>query len=180
MCGRYYFALEDSLAFAKLKKKISQMSIFNFASQEVFPSQNALVLLENEDQNDYVVKTMKWGIKNYKGALMINARNEGIDQKKTFLPMLAHRCLIPCNGFYEWKNKKKIFIYEKEEPLFYLAGIYNDQEEFVIVTGEAEKEMKHIHHRTPLIIHEQDIQRYLSGDCEFAVDNENLGFRLEE
>ena len=72
------------------------------------------------------------------------------------------------------------FIYEKEEPLFYLAGIYNDQEEFVIVTGEAEKEMKHIHHRTPLIIHEQDIQRYLSGDCEFAVDNENLGFRLEE
>lgn len=178
MCGRYYFSLEDIADSALLKKKISQMSISNFAQREIFPSQQALVLIEGEDV--FQVKVMKWGIKNYQGSLLINARNEGIDQKRTFSPMLSHRCLIPCNGFYEWKNKKKVFIYEKEEPLFYLAGIYNEQDEFVIITGEAQKDMKHVHHRTPLIYHEKDIQRYLSLDCEFAVDNDNLGFRLEE
>lgn len=179
MCGRYYFSLEDIAESALLKKKISQMSISNFAQREVFPSQQALVLVEGKE-DVFQVKVMKWGIKSYQGSLLINARNEGIDQKRTFSPMLSHRCLIPCNGFYEWKNKKKVFIYEKEEPLFYLAGIYNEQDEFVIITGEAQKDMKHVHHRTPLIYHEKDIQRYLSFDCEFAVDNDNLGFRLEE
>ena len=180
MCGRYYFSLEDTAAFAKLKRKITQMSIFSYAHQEVFPSQKSLVLVKDTRDEDYTLKTMKWGIKGYQGSLLINARNEGIETKKTFSPLLDHRCLIPCNGFYEWKNKKKVFIFEKKEPLFYLAGIYNEALEFVIVTGEAEKEMKHVHHRTPLIIHEQDINRYLNGDCEFAVDNDDLGFRLEE
>lgn len=178
MCGRYYFSIEEAPAFAKLKQKITQMSISHFAQHEIFPSQNALVLVEG--QADYSLDVMKWGIKGFQNKLLINARNEGIETKKTFSPMLKHRCLIPCNGFYEWKNKKKVFIYEKEEPIFYLAGIYNEQKEFVIVTGEAEKDMKFVHHRTPIILHEKDIERYLKGDCEFAVDNDDLAFSLDD
>lgn len=176
MCGRYYFSIEEALDQITLKKKIAQMTI-DFAKKEIFPSQQAIVLVEGPQ--DYETAVMKWGIKSYKGSLLINARSETIHEKKTFQPMLSQRCLIPCNGFFEWKNKKKIFIYEKQESIFYLAGIYNQDHEFVIVTGEANKDMKQIHHRTPIILHERDIDRYLRHECEFAVDNDDLGFRLE-
>lgn len=177
MCGRYYFSLDDLAKDHFLRQKITQMSIFDFAQKEIFPSQNAIVLVAGKEEPE--IEVMKWGIKGYQGkSLLINAREEGIAEKKTFRPMLKHRCLIPCNGFYEWKNKKKVFIYELEEPLFYLAGIFNELKEFVIVTGAADKEMKHVHHRTPIILREKDIKAYLQGDCEFAVDNDDLGFRL--
>lgn len=179
MCGRYYFAMDDTIAFAKLKKKIAQMSIFDYSQNEIFPSQKVIVLVPDEHQ-DYQPTVMKWGIQGYHGKLIINARSEGIEEKRTFSPFIKQRCLIPCNGFYEWKNKKKVLIYEKEEPLFYLAGIYNDHHEFVIVTGDSQKEMKYVHHRTPLIYHEKDIYRYLHDDCEFAVDNDHLSFQLVE
>lgn len=48
------------------------------------------------------------------------------------------------------------------------------------MTGEAQKEMKFVHHRTPIILHEKDIERYLKGDCEFAVDNDGLAFSLDD
>ena len=67
MCGRYYFSIEEALAFAKLKQKITQMSISHYAQHEIFPSQNALVLVEG--QNDYTLDVMKWGMKGYQNKL---------------------------------------------------------------------------------------------------------------
>ena len=176
MCGRYFFDLNQSIFTTNIKQKIAQLSIA-FAQNEIYPSQHVLVLVEQD--REITVDVMKWGLTSYKGSLLINARSVGIEEKKTFRPMLEHRCLIPCNGFYEWKNKKKIYITKKNEEMFYLAGIYNEQKEFVIVTGESQKQMKQIHHRTPIILHEADKERYIRHDCEFAVDNEDLEFELE-
>ena len=177
MCGRFYLFFDDDGKQTRLYHKVSELSVA-YAQKEIYPSQHALVLIEGN--YEYNVSVMKWGISSYKGSLLINARSEGIHEKKTFIPMLSKRCLIPCNGFYEWKQNKKIYIYEKEEPIFYLAGIYNQDHEFVIVTGEADNQMKQVHHRTPIIIKDKDVDAYLHHDCEFAVDNENLGFRLED
>ena len=94
--------------------------------------------------------------------------------------MLSKKCLIPCNGFYEWvkigKQKQKIMIQREDAPLFYLAGIYNEQKEFVIVTGESVREMKDIHDRTPILMLEDQIPLYLQDELEFQVDNEHLTF----
>lgn len=181
MCGRYYFAFEDSPSFAFLKAKVEQQALFEYAHDEVFPSQKALVLTNGKHAYDIAV--MKWGMEGYKGNLLINARKEGIEQKKTFAPLLQNRCLIPCNGFYEWvktgNGKQKIYIRKKDRPLFYLAGIYNEKNEFVIVTGEAQQAMAAIHHRTPLLIQEEQIVSYLQNTLDFQVDNEQLVF-IEE
>ena len=143
----------------------------------MFPSNSALVLVDG--QEDYELDVMKWGIEGPYGRL-INARSEGIEKKKTFRPMLSKKCMIPCNGFYEWvkvgKQKQKILIQREDAPLFYLAGIYNEQKEFVIVTGESVKEMKDIHDRTPILMLEDQIPLYLQDELEFQVDNEHLLF----
>ena len=162
MCGRYFFELKELPAFARLKHKIEQQ---------------ALVLVNG--QEDFSLDVMKWGIEGPYGKL-INARSEGIEKKKTFRSMLSKKCLIPCNGFYEWvkvgKQKQKILIQREDAPLFYLAGIYNEHKEFVIVTGESVRQMKDIHDRTPILMLEDQIPLYLQDELEFQVDNERLTF----
>ena len=61
---------------------------------------------------------------------MINARSETIDEKPSFKkPFQRKRCLIPANGFYEWKKiegtDKKIPFYIKllHDELFAFAGL---------------------------------------------------------
>lgn len=183
MCGRYFFELAEGMAFYKLKKKIDQLALFEYAREEVFPSNQALVLVSDE-HDDYTLDVMKWGITGYKGNLLINARSEGIEDKRTFQPMLDKRCLIPCNGFYEWmktgKQKQKIYIRKKDEPLVYMAGIYNKDKEFVIVTGESQQEMKEVHGRTPIMISEEQISSYFADDISFEVDNASLTFTKAE
>lgn len=177
MCGRYFFELRELPEFARLKRKIEQQALFEYAREEVFPGNDALVLVSGED--GYALDVMHWGIQGPYGKL-INARSEGIDKKKTFRSMLSQKCLIPCNGFYEWvkvgKQKQKILIQREDVPLFYLAGIFNEQKEFVIVTGESHGLMKEVHDRTPILMFENQIPLYLQDELEFQVDNERLTF----
>lgn len=181
MCGRYFFDLEDTPAFLKLKQKIQQLALFEYATEEVFPTNDALVLLPSKE--DYTLSIMKWGIDGYQKSKLINARSETIVDKKTFQPMLSNRCLIPCTGFFEWiktsQGKQKVFIQKADASLFYLAGIYNECKEFVIVTGESQGAMSLIHTRTPIIIKEEQISTYLQKQLDFQVDNENLSFHHE-
>lgn len=182
MCGRYFFAIDQLPDFHILKKKIDQLALFEYAQEEVFPSNRALVLLP--DGNDFTLGVMTWGIKGYRGNMLINARSETINQKKTFSSMRENRCLVPANGFYEWlkkdKKKQKIYIRKEGEPVMYLAGIYNEQNEFVIVTGESDEEMKTIHNRTPIIVKEDEISSYLHRELDYQVDNHHLTFTKEE
>lgn len=182
MCGRYFFKMEESLqAYHELKQKLQQYSIYDFQQGEVFPSQSSLLLLP-EKNTDYRPAIKTWGIHGYKGNVLINARMEGIQDKYTFRPILDNRCVIVANGFYEWvksgSSKNKVYIHKKDTPLFYMAGIYNAKDEFVIVTGASTKQMEKIHHRTPILMDERSMLRYLHGQLDFVVDNDNLVFTV--
>ncbi|MEG1639065.1 MAG: SOS response-associated peptidase family protein, partial [Erysipelotrichaceae bacterium] len=100
MCGRYYFHFKEAyLQLSKMDIDCSNMSI-NISKAEIFPSQNVLVLVEENHKIIPVIK--KWGIKGYQGNLLINARNETIKEKPTFSKLLDQRCIIIASGFYEW------------------------------------------------------------------------------
>lgn len=68
-----------------------------------------------------------------------------------------HRCLVPADGFYEWKtiNTKK-FPYRITQPdgdLFCFAGLWDEpMNAFTIITTAANETMKLLHHRMPLIL----------------------------
>ena len=165
MCGRYFFQMEqDQAAFQHLWDHWNTNELDTFQEGEVFPTQQALVLLPSIP-HDYSLTVMKWGIHGYQNRLIINARSVGIQEKYTFRPYIHNRCVIVANGFYEWQRnghaKTKYYIQFDQEPLMYMAGIYNSEQAFVIITKEAQNEMARIHHRMPILMNKSQMLAYL-------------------
>lgn len=100
------------------------------------------------------------------GARMINARAETLAEKPSFRTALRrHRCLIPADGFYEWKvaaggGKQPIHIGMKDGATFAFAGLterWLSQEGEVldtctIVTTRANALLAPLHDRMPAIV----------------------------
>jgi len=110
----------------------------------------------------------------------LNAKSEEVFEKPSFRDAIkSRRCVIPVSGFYEWKHvgKDKIpyFIHPKEEPFFYLQGVYSfwtdpgtrdTMATFSILTGAANTLMADIHNsakRMPLMIDKRNINTWI-GD----------------
>ena len=103
------------------------------------------------------------------------ARSESIDTSKLFAPCFkSHRCLVPADGFFEWKKisakeKHPMCIRLKDERPKFFGGVYSiwkDQEEkehpsFSIITTEPNKLMSEIHTRMPVIMPEKHFAQWL-------------------
>jgi putative SOS response-associated peptidase YedK len=92
------------------------------------------------------------------------------------------RCLIPANGFYEWRKvgsgKQAYYVRPARDALFGFAGAW-DEETCAILTVEANRALLAIHHRMPAIIARQDYARWLAGDdgrLAPAPDDETLAY----
>jgi putative SOS response-associated peptidase YedK len=87
-----------------------------------------------------------------------NARAESLADKPLFRD--ASRCLLPANGFYEWKRlgtgSQPYYVRPAHGELFALAGIWRANTCAVITTA-ANGTMSRIHDRMPLLI---EIDRY--------------------
>jgi putative SOS response-associated peptidase YedK len=107
---------------------------------------------------------------------LINARAETLAEKATFKSAFQHRrCLIPADGFYEWKaiGKKTKVPYRfalRDDQLFAFAGIWDEFEAsdgvlhhtFVIITTEANPLVHPIHDRMPVILHPEDERLWIN------------------
>ncbi|MBT8043041.1 MAG: SOS response-associated peptidase, partial [Pontiella sp.] len=82
----------------------------------------------------------------------INARSETLGERAMFKDLTAsNRCLIPADGFYEWKERQPYYFQLPEKQLFAFAGLWrNDQ--CVIITRAADQTMQAIHDRMPVIL----------------------------
>ena len=97
--------------------------------------------------------------------LLINGRGESVCEKPAFKnAMKRRRCLIPADGFYEWKvdgRIKRPFVVRPRdrEPVMF-AGLWEtwtgpNGEEIdtaAIVTTAANETLHPIHHRMPVIL----------------------------
>lgn len=123
----------------------------------------------------------------------INARQETIFQKPSFRGAMTNkRCLIPVNGFYEYKHleDKSTELYEMTvflRKIFCLAGIYDewiDKESqktyrsFSIITTEANKLMAEIHNtklRMPVIFSTEKEQNIWLETGDLKIIKEMMG-----
>ncbi|OHV80359.1 SOS response-associated peptidase [Ensifer sp. LCM 4579] len=109
----------------------------------------------------------------------INARCEGISTSGMFKDAYRRRrCLIPIDGFFEWKdihgtgrNKQPYAIAMKSGEPFALAGIWEtwrdpatdeDIRTFCVITCPANDMVAAIHDRMPVVLHKEDYERWLS------------------
>ncbi len=183
MCGRFALIPDNMKARYGLAGELIEIT----PNYNAAPGQNLPVVVRIEGGNNLDI--MRWGLvphwsKDDKiGYKMINARSETLLEKASFKhPFKSKRCLVPISGFYEWKRldeKHKIpyFIHFKDQPIISLAGIYDYWTEpvtnqtlttFSIITTEANKEMRSLHDRMPVIIEPKDEEKYLEADVGTA------------
>lgn len=117
------------------------------------------------------------------GAKMINARSETIREKPSFKTAFSRRrCLIPADGFYEWKTqdgvKQPYRLFFSDKEVFAFAGIWerwqggdgSDVDTCSIVTTEAIASIAPIHHRMPVILDADAFSSWMSGPEDEAED----------
>jgi putative SOS response-associated peptidase YedK len=182
MCGRYELHTHPAalaLAFG-LPFPPEIHPRYNIA-----PSQNVPVLRNNAEGQRELAQ-MRWGLvprwaKDPSiGARMINARGETVASKSAFkTPFERHRCLLPADGFYEWKvlpggRKQPMRVAMKSGMPFALAGLserwLSSAGEVVdsctIVTTEANSLLRPVHERMPVIVPASDYDRWLANNGE--------------
>lgn len=175
MCGR--FTLGNPGKIQKRFKTSNKSPLFD-PSYNIAPSQTVPVVTRNSPNK---ITLMRWGFVWNKNANYgtINIRKETTKEKKYFQRILLNnRCIIPADGFYEWKTinlegkdeKYPFFIFLKGRPLFGFAGLYNlltDAEgkpyyTFAILTSPPNSVVKRVHHRMPAILRENDEDYWLN------------------
>ena len=174
MCGRYSLtsALDELRDYFAAEGQIDFDASYNISPGSSLP----IVRLDNDEK--HLVKC-HWGLKprwakadnNFQA---INARAETIAEKPSFKDAFKRRrCLIPVNGFFEWKRdgkyKQPYYFNINNNSLFAFAGIWERWEQntevlesYAIITTEANAVMQSIHHRMPVILHPEDHTKWLS------------------
>lgn len=148
---------------------------YNVAPSHIMP------IITQSDKEHF--QPMRWGFipswaKDEKlGFKMINARVETILEKNTFKKAVeGRRCLVPADGFYEWKrtgkSKQPFRIQKKDASLFCYAGLWSKWispkgEEifsFTVITQQPNKLMEDIHDRMPVILTKEQEALWLSEE----------------
>jgi putative SOS response-associated peptidase YedK len=96
----------------------------------IAPTQNVLAIRRNPETGERTLDALRWGLipnwaKDEKIAYKtINARVETVDTAPSYRQAFKkRRCLIPVDGFYEWKRVGRGKIpYSKDDSPFVFAG----------------------------------------------------------
>jgi len=175
MCGRYSIGNEiQSLA---QEYNLQPPGDFH-ATYNAAPGQDLPVVT---NQRTKVFSLVNWGIVPFwakdSSKRLINARAETVAEKATFKKAFQRRrCLVPADGYYEWMKgpdgKTPYRIFRKDAPAFFLAGIWDTNDEgkayFAIITSEASPSIAHIHDRMPVILEDDAVVFWLSDSEDFA------------
>ncbi len=182
MCGRYTVVADGYELTEHLKARWRSARLaaprFNIA-----PTQHAPVLLREE--SEAVLDMYRWGlIPSWArdpgiGNRMINARAETVREKPAFRGAFERRrCLVPASGFFEWqkadKSKVPHWIHPAHGDLLTLAGLWEqwapeDAEpvySYTILTTGANSFMQRLRERMPVIVQEEDRDRWLDPEAE--------------
>ena len=140
MCGRYTLyrsKMEYENALASAGGLALDSAHFPYElppSYNVTPSQAVWIARQN-GTNVWLEPVMwgllpRWAKEGEKGPRPINARAETVATNKLFAPLLrTKRCLVPCDGYYEWKTvptgKQPYLIHMKSNAPFFFAGMYD-------------------------------------------------------
>lgn len=125
------------------------------------------------------VRGMMWGYVPFyergraQQRMLPNARAETAASTPAFRQAAQRRrCLVPANGFYEWKTAGRlkqphVFMLKEEEP-FAFAGLWEPgadplPETFAILTTEPNEAVRPIHNRMPVILTAGTMARWI-GD----------------
>ncbi len=182
MCGRYSL----TTAPEALRRLFDFDTTPNLAPRyNIAPTQSAPVV-RNAANGGRELTMPRWGLipswaKDASiGAKTINARSETVAEKPSFRSAFRHRrCLVPADGFYEWRRegeiKQPFRIGMLDGAAFAFAGLWESWsgaddgealESFTILTAEANRKLRPIHARMPVILAPEAYDAWLDASPE--------------
>jgi putative SOS response-associated peptidase YedK len=178
MCGRYRLSRRKQIIeeyFDSAPWDDDWSPRFNIA-----PTQPVPVIRQHPKEPVRQISTMRWGlIPNWAkdpsiATGTINAKSETAATKPAFRdPLKFRRCLIPADGFYEWKKvgaSKQPYCFEVNDgELFAFAGIWDGWRDSngnwvktcSILTTTPNAVTSAVHDRMPVILHPDDYDLWL-------------------
>jgi len=161
MCGRYVLHSRDKVKLAGLRG----LDVPFEAHYNIAPTQSVLAIANFG--NGLEARTITWGLIpswSTDGKGFINARCETLEERPSFSePFRLRRCLIPADGFFEWKRsgreKRPFYIQARDDSPLMFAGIWdawNNHNRVVvtcaIITTPANELVAELHNRMPAIL----------------------------
>ncbi len=175
MCGRYVIKTPPAL----MRQAFGYGEQPNFPPRyNVAPTQPIPVVRLVDGRRSFAL--VRWGlipswVKDPRGfSLLINARAESVLEKPAFRnAMRRRRCLIPADGFYEWKrdgDRKRPHV-ARPQGLVAFAGLWEpwmgpngeELDTACIVTTAANRTLGSLHDRMPAVIPPEAFDLWL--DC---------------
>jgi putative SOS response-associated peptidase YedK len=192
MCGRYRLSRRKQIIEEYFETAVWQddwSPRYNIA-----PTQPVPVIRQHPKEQVRQISLMRWGlIPNWAkdpsiATGTINAKSETAATKPAFRdPLKLRRCLIPSDGFYEWRRtstSKQPFCFEVNEgELFAFAGLWDGWKDgrgnwvktCTILTTTPNAVTAPVHDRMPVIIHPDSYDVWLDpGMRNIAVISELL------
>lgn len=179
MCGRFTLRTPQQVLVTQFALE-TQTTLF--PRYNIAPSQPIVVVRAAPDSaaaKRELVK-LRWGLvpswakDPSVGNQMINARLDTAATKPAFRSaMRGRRCLIPADGFYEWKKigkqKQPYFIHLADDKPFAFAGLWErwsdpegrPLETCTILTTDANSQLRPLHDRMPVIVEPADYATWL-------------------
>ena len=178
MCGRYMLTIGGKVVceLFGLSAEVDVVPRYNIA-----PSQEAPIVRIEAGQRRLAMT--RWGLvppwarDAAIGARLINARSETAAEKPSFRTALRRRrCLVPADGFYEWKRegaaKQPYCIRFHDHRAFAIAGLWETWrdptgellETHTLLTTSPNVTVAPIHARMPVIIDPRDYALWLNPE----------------
>jgi putative SOS response-associated peptidase YedK len=120
---------------------------------------------------------------------LLNARTDGMRRGQFRTHLKKQRCVIPADGFYEWRDeggKQPYYFARKDGKPLMLAGIWQEAEykgdkrpAFAILTEEPNELVASYHDRMPLALADDKVVLWLDLSRDSPLD-ENLLLDLNE
>ena len=166
MCGRFtqHHTIDEIIE----RFEVALVEYEAEPSYNIAPTQTVTAIVQNHER---AMVGLQWGLipfwaKDPKiASQLINARAETLAEKPSFKYALAkRRCLIPVDGFYEWKKQQgrsqPYYIRRRDKGLFAFAGLWEEwktpegavRQTCTIITTEPNELMSSLHHRMPVIL----------------------------
>ncbi len=184
MCGR--FALKAPTSKLAIHFKLDE-SIETAPRYNIAPGTD-IATIRHSPEGKRVMHQLRWGLvphwaKNPNiGNKLSNARGETVAVKPSFRDAFKRRrCLVPADGFYEWKAEGRIkqpyFFSMKDDEPFAIGGIWESWRTpegdilrtcCLITTGPNET-MQPVHDRMPVIVSPGDYEQWLTGEPDDAL-----------
>lgn len=165
MCGRYTLTVDIKTVAETfgVPPTLDTSPRYNVA-----PTQEVVSVMRNGSAH---LALLRWGLipswakDEAIGSKMINARAETLAEKPSFKRLLrTRRCLVPADGFYEWKKERSgkipMYITLKDGGPFAFAGLWDlwrdpDGRQIrtcTLITTEPNAVVAPIHDRMPVIL----------------------------